>query len=120
MRQQKPKITQEKPINLKTAVEQISEEIKDVHRAIAELAGAMKVSNEKAATQVREFTPRKTCRIVYETELKFDAFNDDHARSIWQSLDLDAIGSEKERLKAGVGLESKLSRVMYPKAWTVR
>jgi len=105
----KPKKTQEKRINLKLAVEQISKEIKEIHRTIARLTSMVEKKDRKAAMQIKEFTTRKLYRIAYMSELEFDAFDDDHARSIWQKINLDELEKETEEFsKAGVELKNDL------------
>ena len=114
MREQGPKVMREKPNNLRLEVKRISREIEEIHRAIARLASAATTKDRKIAMQIKEFTPRKTYRIAYMSELKFDAFSDAHAESIWQNINLNAIESEaKDFNKVGVDLENKIVCLRY-------
>ena len=108
----KPKKTQEKQINLRLAVERISKEIKEIHRAMAKLANMVEKKDKKAAMKIKEFTPRKKYRIAYMSELEFDAFDDGHAKSIWQKINLDELEKETEEFsKAGIELKNNLLRL---------
>jgi hypothetical protein len=114
MREQGPRVMREKPNRIRLEVERLSREIEGIHHTIAKLVSTATMKDRKIAMQIKEFTPRKTYRIAYMSELKFDAFSDAHAESIWQNVNLNAIESEVEDFnKVGIELENKVLRLHY-------
>ena len=72
------------------------------------------VRARKAAEEVREFTLRKKYRISFVAELNFNAFDNAHARNIWDAIDLGALRSEESHFNSfGVGIKSSFTRLAH-------